>query len=419
MALFSLECGTGRWLWWSLGSLVAVLGTCPPAHAQRGEATAQPAPTRYTVPGLVQQMAPGVVNITLMDASGKPAITGSGFVVDAGGVIVTAYHLVREAKYGATLKTDDEEVYDAIDVIHSDVRRDLAILKIQPFRPLKALTLASDNELIVGEDAAALGNPQGLEASVSAGIVSGYRQADGFRLIQTTVPVSPGSSGGPLFNMAGKVIGMVTSGIDNARGQNLNFAIPVIYIGTLLKGTPVPTPIATFAVRSPANNGQAGFNPAGTEPPSLGQSIPRAPLSTSSFQAAAFQFFGCFEDKARRRAVCVTDLVPKSSSSNFDLPAPVLTLTEGSLSISAEAVTDLSSQELVYGRVSSARVANQGTTQRLYFRFRLPPASNDRAFSLKQRATIDGRTWTAEFSGTLQVVDSTAGAEAQLFQPAQ
>ena len=206
------------------------------------------APPKFSIPALVKEMSPGVVHIAVLNQSGKTTGYGSGFVVNSSGTIVTAYHVIKGAG-GAMVKTADGEIYDKVDVVQYDLRRDIAVLKIQPFRMLKALRLADEDELAIGEDTAAIGNPQGLEASVSAGIISGYRQAEGFRMIQTTAPISPGSSGGPLFDMAGGVIGMVTSAVDNTKAQNLNFAIPVVYIRTLLATETQPTPLGDFTKR--------------------------------------------------------------------------------------------------------------------------------------------------------------------------
>jgi hypothetical protein len=214
---------------------------------------AQDQPTqRFTIPALVREMSPGVVHIAALNASGKSTGFGSGFVIESSGTIITAYHVIRGAA-GAMVKTADGEIYDRIDVVQYDLRRDIVVLKIKPFRPLKALRLANDDELVVGEDAAAIGNPQGLEATVSGGIISGYRQAEGYRLVQTTVPISPGSSGGPLFNLNGGVVGMVTSYVDNAQGQNLNFAVPIVYIRTLLNSEAQAAPLPEFTKRVAAS----------------------------------------------------------------------------------------------------------------------------------------------------------------------
>lgn len=83
--------------------------------------------------------------------------------------------------------------------------------KIRAFKPLPTLALGESSMVEVGEDAVAIGNPQGLEHTVSAGVISAFRQAEGFRLIQTSGPISPGSSGGPLFDLTGRVIGITSA----------------------------------------------------------------------------------------------------------------------------------------------------------------------------------------------------------------
>jgi S1-C subfamily serine protease len=191
----------------------------------------------YTVPELVKEMSLGIVHIAALDARGKTTSLGSGFVVDTNGTVVSSYHLLDGAA-GAQIKTSDNEIYDRVEVLDFDIRRDIIVLKIRPFRPLKAaLRLAESDDVTIGEEVAVIGNPEGLEASVSAGIVSGRRQASGYQMLQTTAPISPGSSGGPLFNMQGRVIGVTASQINDQGAQNLNFAVPILYLRPLLAGS--------------------------------------------------------------------------------------------------------------------------------------------------------------------------------------
>jgi len=118
---------------------------------------------------------------------------GSGFVVNPDGVIVTNYHVIRGAN-ALQIKMKDGEIYDRVDVVDHDERRDLAVIKSRAFKKLPTLTLASEQPE-PGEEAVAIGNPQGLEHTVSVGVVSAYRQAEGYRLMQISVPISPGSDG--------------------------------------------------------------------------------------------------------------------------------------------------------------------------------------------------------------------------------
>ncbi len=213
-----------------------------PSHA----AAQKPAPpARYTVPELVKTMAPAVVFIGKADAKGEVTAIGSGFVTDPSGVIVTNFHVIAGAA-GLLVKMKDGEIYDRVDVVDYDQRRDIAVLKIRAFKALPSLAL-SDREIDPGEEAVAIGNPQGLEHTVSTGVISAFRQAEGYRLMQISVPISPGSSGGPLFTLDGKVIGITSAGVVAEGAQNLNFAVPIGYVRPLLSSKSAPIPIAEFS----------------------------------------------------------------------------------------------------------------------------------------------------------------------------
>jgi hypothetical protein len=229
------------WGWLAVAATLSAAGL-PPASAQT---------RRYTVPELTRAMAPAVVFIGNVGPNGQVASIGSGFVVNPDGVIVTNYHVI-EGAHGLQVKMKDGEVYDRVDVLDYDVRRDLAVLKVRPFKKLPALALAATLPE-PGEEAVAIGNPQGLEHTVSVGVVSAYRQAEGYRLIQISVPISPGSSGGPLFNMEGRVIGITSAGVVAEGAQNLNFAVPIEYVKPLLEYRSVPVPIAEFTKKMSAS----------------------------------------------------------------------------------------------------------------------------------------------------------------------
>ena len=111
-------------------------------------------------------------------------------------------------------------------MLAADKVRDLAIIKIHG-KTFRTLTLGNSDQIQVGEEVVAIGNPLGLELTVSNGILSGVRTSkeQGGKFLQTTAPISPGSSGGPLFNMLGEVVGINTMYLEG--GENLNFAIPV------------------------------------------------------------------------------------------------------------------------------------------------------------------------------------------------
>lgn len=232
-------------------------------HAQTGK--------RYTVPALASLMSPAVVFIGNINAAGDVSSIGSGFVVDANGMIVTNYHVIEGAQ-ALQVRMKDGEIYDRVDVVDFDTRRDLAVLKIRAFKTLPVVRLGDSGRLEVGEDVVAIGNPKGLEHTVSAGMISAFRQAEGYRLLQISVPISPGSSGGPLFNMAGEVVGVTSAGIIAEGAQNLNFAVPIDYVRPLLTATTTMS-VAEFAKKMSATTKSAPTRPASKGRPAAASEV--------------------------------------------------------------------------------------------------------------------------------------------------
>jgi hypothetical protein len=195
-------------------------------------------PARKDIPAIAKASNGAIVTI-VMAAGEKPIARGTGFVVSADGVIVTNYHVIKEGNV-ALVKFPDGRILPVDGVLATDKVRDLAVIKMHdPNDPyaehgghyikgdFKMLTLGNSDRIQVGEEVVAIGNPLGLELTVSNGILSGVRtiEEEGGKFLQTTAPISPGSSGGPLFNMRGEVIGITSMGFKG--GGNLNFAIPV------------------------------------------------------------------------------------------------------------------------------------------------------------------------------------------------
>jgi serine protease Do len=160
--------------------------------------------------------------------------TGSGFVIDPSGLIVTNAHVVESAG-SVQVRLADGRRFPAT-IIGRDNRVDLALLKIEGAGRLTVLPLGDSNRLRVGELVLALGNPFGLEQSVSFGIVSRKGApltvaAPGFDFIQTDAAINPGNSGGPLVNISGEVIGVNSMA---ARNGSIGFAIPSNLVKMLL-----------------------------------------------------------------------------------------------------------------------------------------------------------------------------------------
>ncbi|HVS89222.1 MAG TPA: trypsin-like peptidase domain-containing protein [Candidatus Acidoferrum sp.] len=188
------------------------------------EATAQSAPPRKDIPAIAKAANGAIVTI-ITATNDKPIAQGTGFLVSPDGVIVTNYHVIETGNV-AIVKFPDDTAFPVDGVLATDKVRDLAIIKIHG-KTFRTLALGDSDDIQVGEEVVAIGNPLLLESTVSNGIISGVRSSkeQGGKFLQTTAPISPGSSGGPLFNMRSEVVGINTLYLEG--GENLNFAIPV------------------------------------------------------------------------------------------------------------------------------------------------------------------------------------------------
>jgi S1-C subfamily serine protease len=156
---------------------------------------------------------------------------GSGFVIDGEGHILTNYHVIENARQ-VEVTTSDKKKYKA-EVIGIDPPHDLAVIQI-PAKTVPKAELADSRDLVVGQKVFAIGNPFGLNGTMTRGIISSIRSVRGQRgfideAIQTDAAINPGNSGGPLLNSQGRVIGInsmiLTGGVDQSAG--IGFAIPI------------------------------------------------------------------------------------------------------------------------------------------------------------------------------------------------
>ena len=195
---------------------------------------------------LSERLKPGLVYIRVQrgtpprdeparDEPGAPRrSSGSGFLIDPSGLIVTNAHVVESAG-SIQVRLADERRFQAT-VVGRDSRVDLALLKIDGASRLTVLPLGDSNKLRVGELVLALGNPFGLEQFVSLGIVSRKGlpvtvASPGVEFIQTDAAINPGNSGGPLVNMSGQVVGVNSMAAQNG---SIGFAIPSNLVKMLL-----------------------------------------------------------------------------------------------------------------------------------------------------------------------------------------
>jgi len=230
-----------RWLA-PLCTTILVLVGANAAHAQ-------------TAQEIAKKAFGSTVLLVMEDANGQPLSLGSGFFV-RNGEIASNLHVVEGAARGYAKLVGQKAKYDIEGVTAVDAERDLVVLKVpasgsqapslilegqrrNPFKLIEipafgsqSLSLGNSDAVQVGESVYAVGNPQGLEGTFSQGIVSSIREVGADKLLQITAPISPGSSGGPVLNGNGEVIGVSVATFRG--GQNLNFAIPSNYLRALI-----------------------------------------------------------------------------------------------------------------------------------------------------------------------------------------
>ena len=191
----------------------------------------------------IEQATKSVLKIYVFEKLGdnEPASTGSGFVAFSPLILITNYHVIDDAAevYAAD---DDDNIYEIDKVLCADKDADIAILGFKDSSNLKPLDLYADDQLKRGSPVVAIGSPKGLKNTVSTGIVSAQYVEDGIPLIQTTAPISPGSSGGALLNDDGRVIGVTSSGYvtkdefgEDTGAQNINFAVNIAVAQAMYK----------------------------------------------------------------------------------------------------------------------------------------------------------------------------------------
>lgn len=185
---------------------------------------------------------PAVVLIeTIDDQTGDVQKLGSGFVVSPDGKILTNFHVIAHSRR-ARITLADRRQFEDVKVLAVDEMNDIALLKIS-VSSLPTLPLGSSGLVAVGQAVFAIGNPLGLQNTITGGIISGIRSANARVLFQLSAPISPGSSGGPVLDLDGHVIGVDVSTLPG--GQNLNFAIPIDYAKPLLSAS-IAKPLLDF-----------------------------------------------------------------------------------------------------------------------------------------------------------------------------
>ncbi len=215
-------------------------------NSQAGPKLSGQPPREISAEDIFKSASPSVALIEVFNESGERLGTASGFVASENGAVITNYHVIRGA-YSANAHFQDGSTRSVEGVIGHDPYRDVAVVKVSDVGA-KPLALGDSEHVQVGDKVIAIGSPLALQNTVSDGLVSGIRNG----VIQTSTPISPGSSGGPFFNSHGEVVGIAVAtatlkGSENMNlAENVNFAVPINWAKTYLHDSTI-TSLADLA----------------------------------------------------------------------------------------------------------------------------------------------------------------------------
>ena len=250
--------------------LVCLLAGCGGAH------TSTPAPLPPTAAAPADtQAAPHALTPAEIAAAATPSIVsirtplglGTGFVVRDSGWIVTNLHVITGADR-ALVTFPNKQSFPVLEVLNTSAAHDLALLRVDA-KGLPVLKLADSEKVRPGDAIVAIGHPLGLEDTVSNGLVSAVRQLGDLTALQISAPIAPGSSGGPLLDEHGEVVGVATAILHG--GQNLNLGVPAKYVQALLQN-PTPVTLASLVAALPPEPTQPAL-------PKVSRQVPHHELS--------------------------------------------------------------------------------------------------------------------------------------------
>ncbi|MBQ7455259.1 MAG: serine protease [Clostridia bacterium] len=183
----------------------------------------------------IEQAAQSMFYVEIFDINGRITGTGSGFVAFDEHYFVTNHHIIEDTAYLIVYDDKHDDVgYKLTDLVAVSEQKDTAILVFEEGGRYDALPLDTESSLMRGQPVVVIGSPKGVKNTVSTGIISALTMDDGFRNIQFTAAISPGSSGGALFSDEGKVIGLVYSSLRG--GENMNYAVNIREVVELKNG---------------------------------------------------------------------------------------------------------------------------------------------------------------------------------------
>jgi S1-C subfamily serine protease len=231
---------------------------------------------------VVERVSPSAVSILVGRGDGQVAGVASGVIIRSDGIILTANHVVRGMRE-VQVRLKNGERYDQVELIASDERRDVAALRIAAIG-LPVLSVGNTANAAPGATVYVVSNAVGLPWTASSGILSATRIADdvpgagsGYRILQVTAPLAPGSSGGVLVDADAKILGIVVG--SSSAGQNINFAVPVDSVVGLANVSGGTRFDSGARLHSPADNAATATPPsAGVAPPAPNLPRPEARL---------------------------------------------------------------------------------------------------------------------------------------------
>jgi hypothetical protein len=227
---------------------------------------------RMSAREIVDQSSSAVVRIEAGDSK-----VGTGFIIDPKGIVATNLHVIQgEAEI--KVRTKDGAQYPVMSIAGMDKDHDLALVRIYPKQALHTVRLGDSNQVAAGDKIYAIGNPLGVfDYTITDGLISQVRPlAADLTLLQISAAISPGSSGGPLFNQFGEVIGVTTAII--TQGQSINLAVPANYLRPLI-AQPSQIALEEFAKATKEQEPPDERSKASDDNTTIVRQVPRHPLA--------------------------------------------------------------------------------------------------------------------------------------------
>jgi hypothetical protein len=307
----------------------------PGGDANHAQKLSSPSQASMRTPAeIAARSTPSVVSVRTEQS------LGTGFVVSNDGLVATNLHVVA-GNSKITITLADHREFQVVEIWNGDRERDLVIMRIEA-QKLPVLSLGDSSAIHPGDSVVAIGHPLGLEDTVSNGLVSAIRKLDDdLTVLQISAPIAPGSSGGPIFNDKGEVIGVATAIM--LGGQNINFGVPITYVKELLK-RPSRVSLEAFAQATAEEESQM---------PAVKRNIPTLPVHILD---------GCSAGSIALILKAISDAVeigaPLYNEGNFEGCYHVYEGAASDLEHKLKGTCDKPAKTIAEGRKKAARMSN-------------------------------------------------------------